>query len=48
MKKLIVGSRKSRMAIAQTNEFIDIFLQKNPEFERQNIEIKTVTTSGGY
>ena len=46
MKKLIVGSRKSRMAIAQTNEFIDIFLQKNPEFERQNIEIKTVTTSG--
>ena len=46
MKKLIVGSRKSRMAIAQTNEFIDIFLQKNPEFNRQNIEIKTITTSG--
>tara|TARA_B100001093_G_C26658907_1_gene940894 strand:- start:51 stop:1007 length:957 start_codon:yes stop_codon:yes gene_type:complete len=46
MKKLIVGTRKSRMAIAQTNEFIDIFLQINPEFKRQNIEIKTITTTG--
>ena len=46
MKKLIVGTRKSRMAIAQTNEFIDIFLQKNPEFKRQNIEIKTIITTG--
>ena len=46
MKKLIVGSRKSRMAIAQTNEFIDAFLIKNPEFLREDIEIKTITTSG--
>jgi hydroxymethylbilane synthase len=46
MRKLIVGSRKSRMAIAQTNEFIDAFLLKNPEFLRENIEIKTITTSG--
>ena len=46
MKKLIVGSRKSKMAIAQTNEFIDAFLIKNPEFLRDDIEIKTITTSG--
>tara|TARA_B100001057_G_scaffold256968_1_gene257210 strand:- start:463 stop:1419 length:957 start_codon:yes stop_codon:yes gene_type:complete len=46
MKKLIVGSRKSRMAIAQTNEFIDAFLEKNSEFKRENVHIKTITTSG--
>ena len=46
MKKLIIGSRKSRMAIAQTNEFIDKFLDTNSQFKRENIEIKTVTTSG--
>ena len=46
MRKLIVGSRKSRMAIAQTNEFIDAFLIKNPGFLREDIEIKTITTSG--
>ena len=46
MKKIIIGSRKSRMAIAQTNEFIDKFLVSNPHFKRENIEIKTVATSG--
>lgn len=46
MKKLIVGSRKSRMAIVQTNEFIDKFLEVNPFFRRENIKIKTITTSG--
>ena len=46
MRKLIVGSRKSRMAIAQTNEFIEAFLIKNPGFLREDIEIKTITTSG--
>ena len=33
-KKLIVGSRSSRMALAQTNEFIDAFLIENPDFHR--------------
>ena len=46
MKKLIVGSRKSRMAITQANEFINKFLVSNPHFKRENIEIKTITTSG--
>ena len=46
MRKLIVGSRNSRMAIAQTNEFIEAFLIKNPGFLREDIEIKTITTSG--
>ena len=46
MRKLIVGSRKSRMAVAQTKEFIEAFLIKNPEFLREDIEIKTITTSG--
>ena len=45
-KKLIVGSRNSRMALAQTNEFIDAFLLKNTDFSRENIEIRPVTTSG--
>lgn len=46
MKKLIIGTRKSRMAIAQTNEFIDNFLDANPNFNIENIEVKTVNTSG--
>ena len=46
MRKLIVGSRNSRMAIAQTNEFIEDFLIKNPEFLREDIKIKTIKTSG--
>ncbi len=45
-KKLIVGSRNSRMALAQTNEFIDAFLIENADFGRENIEIRPVTTSG--
>jgi hydroxymethylbilane synthase len=45
-KKLIVGSRNSRMALAQTNEFIDAFLIENTDFNRENIEIRPVTTSG--
>ena len=45
-KKLIVGSRNSRMALAQTNEFIDAFLRENTDFNRENIEIRPVTTSG--
>ncbi len=46
MKKLIIGTRKSQMAIAQTNEFINSFLVTNTEFKRENIEIKTIATSG--
>ena len=46
MKKLIIGSRKSRMAITQTNEFINKFLLSNPHFKRENVEIKTIATSG--
>ena len=45
-KKLIVGSRNSRMALAQANEFIDAFLIENTDFNRENIEIRPVTTSG--
>lgn len=45
-KKLIVGSRNSRMALAQTNKFIDAFLIQNADFNRENIEIRPVTTTG--
>ena len=45
-KKLIVGSRSSRMALAQTKEFIDAFLIENPDFHRENIEIKPTKTAG--
>ena len=45
-KKLIVGSRNSRMALAQTNEFISVFLEANQSFKPENIEIKPIATSG--
>jgi len=45
-KKLTVGSRNSRMALAQANEFIEAFLKENSDFNRENIEIKPITTSG--
>jgi hydroxymethylbilane synthase len=45
-KKLIVGSRNSRMALAQTNEFISVFLEANHSFKAENIEIKPIATSG--
>ena len=45
-KKLIVGSRNSRMALAQTNEFIEAFLKENSDFNRENIQIKPIITSG--
>ena len=45
-KKLIVGSRNSRMALAQTNEFIDAFLIENTDFNRENIKIKVIKTTG--
>jgi len=45
-KKLIVGSRSSRMALAQTNQFIAVFLEKNQDFKAADIEIKPITTTG--
>jgi len=45
-KKLIVGSRNSRMALAQTNEFVEAFLKENKAFNRENIQIRPVTTTG--
>jgi len=45
-KKLIVGSRSSRMALAQTNQFIAVFLEKNQDFKAADIEIRPITTTG--
>lgn len=46
MKKLVIGSRSSRMAIAQSNEFVNTFLNYNKDFKAENIEIRPITTSG--
>lgn len=45
-KKLIIGSRASQLAMAQTNDFIDKVLEAYPDMEREAIEIKTIKTSG--
>ena len=45
-KKLIIGSRASQLAMAQTNDFIDKVLEAYPDMERETIEIKTIKTSG--
>ena len=45
-KKLIIGSRASQLAMAQTNDFIDKVLKAYPDMEREAIEVKTIKTSG--
>ena len=45
-KKLIIGSRASQLAMAQTNDFINKLLKAYPDMEREAIEIKTIKTSG--
>lgn len=43
MKKLVVGTRKSQLALTQTQWVIDRLKEKNPQFE---FELKKITTKG--
>ena len=45
-QKLIVGTRSSKLAMAQTNQFIKKLLAAYPEMLRDSIEVKTIKTSG--
>ena len=45
-QKLIVGTRSSKLAMAQTNQFIKKLLAAYPEMPRDSIEVKTIKTSG--
>ena len=43
MRKIIVGSRKSKLAMTQSQQFIDKLKEKYPELD---IEIKEIVTKG--
>ena len=45
-KKLIVGTRSSRLALAQTNLFIEKLLISYPEMSPDSVEIHPIKTSG--
>ncbi|QCT75101.1 hydroxymethylbilane synthase [Macrococcoides canis] len=43
MRKIIVGSRRSKLALTQSQQFIDLLKRKHPDLE---IEIKEIVTKG--
>lgn len=43
MRKVIVGSRRSKLALTQSGQFIDLLKEKNPGLE---VEIKEIVTKG--
>lgn len=43
MRKIIVGSRRSKLALTQSQQFIDQLKRKHPNLE---IEIKEIVTKG--
>ena len=43
MRKLVVGSRRSKLALTQSKQFIDKLKEINPDLE---IEIKEIVTKG--
>lgn len=45
-QKLIIGSRGSRLSLAQSEHFKDELLLANPELHANQIEIKVIKTSG--
>ena len=45
-QKLIIGSRGSRLSLAQAEHFKDELLLANPELQPGQIELKVIKTSG--
>ena len=45
-KKLVIGTRSSGLALAQTNIFIDKLLTTYPDMTQDSIEIRPIKTTG--
>ena len=45
-EKLIIGSRGSRLSLAQAEHFKDELLLANPDLRPEQIELKVIKTSG--
>ncbi len=45
-KKLIVGSRGSKLSLAYSNHVKNLLIKSSPEFDSNSIDIKTIKTSG--
>ena len=45
-KRLVIGTRSSRLALAQTRIFIDKLLRTYPDMSSESIEIRQIKTSG--
>jgi Porphobilinogen deaminase len=46
MKKMIIGSRESKLSLVYANKVKSLILEKESDFDRDNITIKTIKTSG--
>ncbi len=46
MKKIIIGSRASKLSLVYANKVKSLILEKDTNFSEENIIIKTITTSG--
>ena len=45
-KRLVIGTRSSGLALAQTRIFIDKLLHNYPDMSQESIEIRQIKTSG--
>ena len=45
-KKIIIGSRGSNLSLAYANKVKSLILEKESDFDKDNITIKTIKTSG--
>ena len=45
-KKLIIGSRGSKLSLAYTGHVKDLLLKSDPQFDYDSIEIKIIKTTG--
>ena len=45
-KKIIIGSRGSKLSLAYSNHVKKLLIKFNPQFDANSIEIKTIKTSG--
>ena len=46
MKKIIIGSRGSKLSLAYAAKVKSLILEKNPELQEKDLSIKSIKTSG--
>ena len=46
MKKIIIGSRASKLSLVYANKVKSLILEQETNFSEENIIIKTIKTSG--